>query len=96
MVVVHGVTDEQTLHVRRQALRTASQQDIRIMAHEGPTADGRARPSGHLPQAAYERLATPLIIHHLARLLSLHHDMVQDAWTIEKGLSGHGTKPRLH
>jgi hypothetical protein len=52
--------------------------------------------AGVSPQAAYERLSIPFIIRHLALLDSLHHDMMQDASTIETGLSGHGAKPRIH
>jgi hypothetical protein len=88
-VIVHGITGEQTPHERWQPLRTAPQQDMRMIAHEAPSIDGRGRRSSHLPQAVYERLSIPAIIHHLALLDSPHHHMMQGPRRIQSSLPRH-------
>ena len=62
---------------------------MRMSAHEGPSVDGRARRSSHLPQAAYERLSIPAIIHHLAFLGPPHHHMMHGPRRIQSSLPRH-------
>lgn len=81
-VVADGVAGEKSSHKFRQPHHSAGEQDMGVIAHQGPGKHGCAAGPGDLTQPAHEISPILVVIDDIALFDTADHHMVEGSRTI--------------